>query len=98
MQIRSLRNGASYRGGIVKGKKTGLGQFQWKNGDVFEGQFLNDTMSGYGVYTHAAGGLYQGQVGCHLAMLLLLAATEWVSPLGITMYHVLTAVRQERDP
>lgn len=55
-----------YRGGIVKGAKTGLGQFEYGTGDVYDGEFQVDFMHGYGVYTFASGGLYQGQVktGC----------------------------------
>lgn len=62
IQIRSLKNGEVYRGGIVKGAKAGFGQFEYGNGDVYDGQFDADSMHGYGVYTFATGGLFQGQV------------------------------------
>ena len=29
-------------GDFVKGYRTGKGKFTWKNGDFFEGDFLND--------------------------------------------------------
>lgn len=61
IQIRNLKHGDVYRGGIVKGAKVGLGQFEYGNGDMYDGQFEADSMHGYGVYTFVSGGLYQGQ-------------------------------------
>lgn len=71
LQIRNLKHGDVYRGSIVKGAKTGLGQFEYGNGDVYEGQFEADSMHGYGVYTFASSGLYQGQVHPPITLLLL---------------------------
>ncbi len=61
-----MPKGGTYRGGIVDGEKSGLGQFEYRNGDRYEGQFARDEYNGFGVYSFANGGLYQGQVGSGL--------------------------------
>ena len=45
VQIKVVAKGGSYRGGIVDGQKSGLGQFEYKNGDRYEGQFLREPIS-----------------------------------------------------
>lgn len=61
-QIRVLKQGHVYRGGVLKGMKQGLGQLEYSNGCKYDGEFDADEMDGHGVFTFASGGLYQGQV------------------------------------
>jgi MORN repeat len=62
LQIRTLKGGHIYRGGVLKGMKQGLGQLAYSNGCEYDGKFDADEMDGHGVFTFASGGLYQGQV------------------------------------
>jgi len=42
-------------------KKNGKGVFKWANGDVYEGEYLNDLKDGDGEYRLAIGHVYNGQ-------------------------------------
>lgn len=43
-----------------QGKKTGKGTYKYANGDVYEGDWKDGSMNGFGVYTSHDGGKYKG--------------------------------------
>lgn len=43
-----------------QGKKTGKGLYKYANGDVYDGEWKDGSMNGYGVYTSHDGGKYKG--------------------------------------
>lgn len=47
---------AKYVGPYANGKKHGLGEFTYPNGDVYKGYFVEDKISGDGTYTYKASG------------------------------------------
>ena len=42
------------------GKAYGKGKFHHADGDVFEGEWVDDRVTGFGVYTHTNGASYAG--------------------------------------
>lgn len=56
-------NGDSYKGGIVNGLRQGYGVMKFSaTGDVYEGYFSNDQLTGNGKFIYANGDLYEGSV------------------------------------
>ena len=50
-----------YEGNFVDGRREGVGLMRFKNGDVYEGEFLNNLMHGEGSYTYAkSNDIYSG--------------------------------------
>ncbi|MBK7393758.1 MAG: hypothetical protein IPI64_10740 [Chloracidobacterium sp.] len=47
---RGYRNGDSYEGDFVKGRKVGQGTYTFKNGDYYVGEWKNDKWNGAGKY------------------------------------------------
>lgn len=47
-----------------QGKKTGKGVYKYANGDVYDGEWKDGSMNGYGVYTSHDGGKYKGMLSC----------------------------------
>ena len=43
------------------GLKNGVRVYTWPNGDVYDGEFVDDVRSGSGVYTWANGEKYEGE-------------------------------------
>mmetsp|Transcript_13152 Transcript_13152/g.29220 ORF Transcript_13152/g.29220 Transcript_13152/m.29220 type:complete len:273 (-) Transcript_13152:191-1009(-) len=43
-----------YDGTFAKGKRSGIGEYRWKHGDVYKGQWNNDERTGLGVMTYSA--------------------------------------------
>jgi len=39
-------NGDEYKGSFEKGKKSGSGVYQWKEGDNYQGEWRNDMING----------------------------------------------------
>ena len=39
----------------------GKGRMIHADGDIYEGDFLDDKQDGYGIYTHTDGTVYKGQ-------------------------------------
>lgn len=65
-QIIEYNSGDLYKGEILDDKKHGKGTYIWKNGDIFEGNFVNDKFN-YGKYTFGssskhAGDVYEGDI------------------------------------
>jgi hypothetical protein len=48
-----------------QGKKTGKGLYKYANGDVYDGEWKDGSMNGYGVYTSNDGGKYKGMCLLH---------------------------------
>ena len=46
-----LNNSGKYTGNKKDGKMHGKGVYEWKNGDRFEGNFVNGQIDGYGRYS-----------------------------------------------
>ncbi|MBX4271115.1 MORN repeat-containing protein [Clostridium estertheticum] len=55
----SFKSG-TYVGNSVDGKRQGKGKFTWKNGDEYDGEWLNDKMSGEGTFSYKSKDLYVG--------------------------------------
>ena len=56
-------NGDIYEGGISGIYRNGKGKMTYAaTGDVYEGDFLNDEITGLGVYTYANGDVYEGSL------------------------------------
>jgi hypothetical protein len=51
-EIRYFNSKDSYKGSFNYNMKDGFGRYQFSNGDIYEGQFSNDTMHGEGKYIH----------------------------------------------
>ncbi|OMJ65428.1 hypothetical protein SteCoe_38240 [Stentor coeruleus] len=45
-------NGDSYLGGIIKAKKSGIGELTTNNGETYNGEWKKDRMSGKGTYVY----------------------------------------------
>lgn len=65
-QIIEYNTGDLYKGEILDDKRHGKGTYIWKNGDIFEGNFINDKFN-YGKYTFGsssknAGDVYEGDI------------------------------------
>jgi uncharacterized caspase-like protein len=56
------RDGYSYTGAYVLGKRQGQGIQTLGNGDVFEGEFVDDNPNGKGILRLASGDTYEGQM------------------------------------
>ena len=50
----------TYEGDMVDNKITGRGKYIWQNDQEYDGEWLNDEQSGYGVYKSLKGKLYEG--------------------------------------
>ena len=48
-------NGCVFIGNLSDGKKAGYGTFILLNGDLYEGNWINDKLEGYGLYRYGAG-------------------------------------------
>ena len=55
-----LPDGSKYSGGVVGGKKSGVGIYTWPDGARYEGDWVNDRRNGQGVWTSANGDRYEG--------------------------------------
>ena len=44
----------------MNNKAEGKGIFWHAEGDVYDGEFIDDKANGYGVYTHVNGSRYEG--------------------------------------
>ncbi len=53
-------NNGNYFGEWKDGKKNGIGQYTWKEGDVYEGEWKDNKRSGKGKYIWKNGGVYEG--------------------------------------
>ena len=59
----SYGNGSYYKGEVNAGNLPhGKGFIRWQNGDEYEGDFRNNTVTGKGIYRYANGGVYQGEM------------------------------------
>lgn len=46
----------------MEGHKHGKGVYKWSNGDIYDGEFINDKRNGLGVYFWSEkGGTYRGE-------------------------------------
>lgn len=54
-------NGDEFRGIFNLGKKTGRGEFFFKNGDSYIGDFENNLFDGHGRFEYANGGYFEGK-------------------------------------
>ena len=59
-RIKFLREGIEYIGTFKFDKIDGYGTFNWKNGDIYEGQVRSGKMHGYGKYKYKNGQVYEG--------------------------------------
>lgn len=60
-QVYTLADGSVFEGFYDEnGLPTGLGCYQWPNGDAYSGEFLAGQFNGKGSLTYAAGGSYSG--------------------------------------
>ena len=41
--------------------KNGHGKYAWSNGDVYDGEFVDDVLCGQGTFTWASGKFYTGE-------------------------------------
>lgn len=55
-----FKDGGLYRGEIMNGKYYGKGEYQFKNGNKYDGQWRDDQMHGTGVYYYPDGSRYEG--------------------------------------
>ncbi|CAF4150246.1 unnamed protein product [Adineta steineri] len=53
--------GNRYEGEMKDGKKHGKGQMEYANGDKYTGIYVENNITGQGVYIHANGSRYEGQ-------------------------------------
>ena len=60
-QVYTIKTQYGYIGPEVNGKKSGVGTYKWKNGNIYEGEFYQDLMHGTGKLTIAGEGTYEGQ-------------------------------------
>ena len=58
----NFSNGDSYEGGYLKGKFEGQGQYTWKDGSFYKGEFSQGFREGHGVWRSASegGDTYEG--------------------------------------
>ena len=49
-----------YTGSRSNGKKEGKGKFEWNDGSIYEGEFHEDVINGYGILTIPGKGTYEG--------------------------------------
>lgn len=62
MELLFLAGVGEYRGHLENGKRHGTGRQVFDDdGEVYEGQWLDDCMSGQGVYRYVDGGMYDGE-------------------------------------
>ncbi|CAF3914182.1 unnamed protein product [Adineta steineri] len=59
--IHTDRWGNRYEGEMKDGKKHGKGHMDFANGDRFTGDYIEDSITGQGVYIYANGARYEGQ-------------------------------------
>ena len=55
----------AYEGQLVNGKRQGCGRFVFANGDVYDGEWAEDTFEGLGIYESQEGryeGMHKGGV------------------------------------
>jgi hypothetical protein len=51
-----------FDGNFVKGKRHGIGAYNYANGNRYEGEFKNDKPNGRGVFRYSAtGNVYEGE-------------------------------------
>lgn len=55
-----FKDGSSYEGEWVEGKRHGNGKMVWPSGDTYEGQHVDNERSGKGKFTWAGGNTYVG--------------------------------------
>lgn len=55
-----FKDGCTYRGQFLGGKRHGRGRQVWKDGSIYEGYWLSDRCHGYGRVIHADGEYYIG--------------------------------------
>ena len=53
-------NGDKFEGSFLNGLKHGFGKMKYKNGDICEGTWTNDKLSGDVTYVFANGNQYTG--------------------------------------
>ena len=53
--------GNRYLGEVVDGVRAGQGRYEWTNGNIYEGTFENNEISGSGVFTWPDGRRYEGE-------------------------------------
>lgn len=58
--VTKLPDSSIYTGSIKNDMFHGLGRLEWRNGNVYEGDFFKGLMEGYGVYTLSNGDVYKG--------------------------------------
>lgn len=55
------KNGESYKGGFVNGKKNGNGTLNTMSGSIYVGEFRDDKRHGHGVFYMFNGGRFEGE-------------------------------------
>ena len=50
----------TYEGAFIDDCITGIGNYEWANGEIYSGNFLNGKMQGRGIYKWPDGGKYEG--------------------------------------
>ncbi|MBP8132655.1 MAG: hypothetical protein KAY13_00150 [Zoogloea sp.] len=56
------RNGESFSGTLVNGRRQGKGRFNWVSGQWYEGDWVDDRSTGHGVIQFPGGNRYEGAV------------------------------------
>ena len=59
-QKKIYKNGDTYEGPFVNGKREGKGVYIYQNGDKYEGEFKRGKKDGEGKYTYRNGNVYEG--------------------------------------
>ena len=60
-QKKTYKNGDTYEGSFVNGKREGKGVYIYQNGDKYEGEFKRGKKDGEGKYTYHNGNVYEGK-------------------------------------
>lgn len=60
-KIKKYKDGSTYKGDNVKGKRHGKGHYTSKDGTVYDGDWIDDSMTGVGVMTWPDGRKYIGE-------------------------------------
>lgn len=58
--LMKYKNGETYEGGFVNGKKHGFGVYKWRDGSVYEGWYSEDKKEGHGRFTNSDGKRFDG--------------------------------------